>query len=124
MDLNVSIGEFDFDRICQSAKLDKKYAPIPKYPAVYRDMALIVDEGVSYQDCVECIKTYGESWLEDVSLFDLYRGSPLKTGKKSMGFSLAYRDASKTLTEKDVDVPHEKILHACFQKLGAELRPN
>ncbi|MCH7589871.1 phenylalanine--tRNA ligase subunit beta [PVC group bacterium] len=124
LDLNVSIGEFDFDRICQSAKLDKKYAPIPKYPAVYRDMALIVDEGVSYQDCVECIKTYGGSWLEDVNLFDLYRGSPLKTGKKSMGFSLAYRDASKTLTEKDVDVPHEKILHACFQKLGAELRPN
>ncbi|KOA20235.1 phenylalanine--tRNA ligase beta subunit [Clostridium homopropionicum DSM 5847] len=116
------IAEINLDVLFRYAKLDKKYIPLPKFPAVTRDLAVIVDENILVQDIEDIIKNQGGAILESAKLFDVYRGKQIPEGKKSIAYSFVYRGENKTLTDNEVNKVHDRILKALENKLGAELR--
>ena len=114
--------ELRFDKVMQAANLDKVYKPLPKYPSVARDIALLVDEDVEIGTIKQIIVAKGGKILESVELFDVYRGKQIAEDKKSVAFALTYRASDKTLTDEDVVKVHGKILKALEEELGATLR--
>ena len=111
-----------FDAVMRHADTEKTYTPLPKYPSTSRDIALLVDEDMAVGRIEEIIKKYGKSILEDVRLFDVYRGKQVEEGKKTVAFNLIYRDKDKTLTDEEVTSVHGKVLEALKEKLNAVLR--
>ncbi len=114
--------ELMFDAIVRHSNTEKAYKPLPKYPSTSRDIALLVDEDMEVGKIEETIRQNGGAILEDVKLFDVYRGQQVERGKKSVAFTLTYRDSSKTLTDGEVAEVHEKVLEALNEKLNAVLR--
>ncbi len=114
--------EIFFDAIIRHANTEKAYTPLPKYPATSRDIALLVDEAVPVGEMERIIKEQGDSILEKVQLFDVYRGKQVAEGKKSAAFTLTYRDKNKTLTDEEVAGVHQKVLEALQEKVNAVLR--
>lgn len=114
--------EILFSAVMGQANTEIIYHPLPKYPAVTRDIALLVDEDVTVGAMMEVIRENGGALLEDVQLFDVYRGKQIEEGKKSAAFALTYRDAEKTLTDDEVSAVHGKILSGLAEKLNAVLR--
>src|SRR5690606_36933182 len=96
--------------------------PIPKFPSITRDIALVVDKGVTAGMLTNIIKDAGGRLLKSVHVFDLYEGDKMEAGKKSIAFSLTYIDPEKTLTDEEVVRAHDKVLAAVKDKAGAELR--
>ncbi|SHK23122.1 phenylalanyl-tRNA synthetase beta subunit [Hathewaya proteolytica DSM 3090] len=122
MDERCYIAELDLDILFENSVLDKKYTPLPKYPAVTRDIAILVDDEILVQEIEDTIVKAGGNLLESMELFDVYKGEQIPKGKKSVAFALIYRVADKTLTDEEVNKVHSKILRAVEHKIGAELR--
>jgi phenylalanyl-tRNA synthetase beta chain len=122
MDIPAYVAELNLDILYANAKLDKKYKALPKYPAVSRDMALIVDDSILVQEIEDIIKKQGSPLVESVKLFDIYKGKQIPEGKKSIAYAIIYRQDSKTLTDTEVSKVHDKILKALEYRLGAQLR--
>lgn len=116
------VAVLNLDVLVDLTAMDKKYSPLPKYPAVSRDMALLVDEEILVQQIEDIIKRQGSNMLESFKLFDVYKGSQIPEGKKSVAYSLTYRLENKTLTDAEVSKVHEKILRSLEHQLGAQLR--
>ncbi|HIS93700.1 MAG TPA: phenylalanine--tRNA ligase subunit beta [Candidatus Alectryocaccomicrobium excrementavium] len=94
---------------------------LPRFPAVTRDIALVVEEAVPAGDLLDAIVSAGGKHLEEARLFDLYRGERLGLGKKSLAFALSFRASDRTLTDEEIAASMEKIQAACAG-LGAQLR--
>ena len=109
------------DVLLKNAKVQKKYTPLPKFPAVTRDLAVLVDRDILVQEIQDVIQNQGGKLLESAKLFDVYEGKQIPDNKKSIAYSLVYR-GDRTLTDKDVNKVHDKIVKALENKLGAELR--
>jgi phenylalanyl-tRNA synthetase beta chain len=114
--------ELDVDVIVCAATKVKPYSEIPRFPAVERDVALVVDEEVSFERVHQSILSAGGKLLDSARLFDVYRGPGVPDGKKSLAFSLSYRNSDRTLTEDEVQPVHEKLLRKVAGAVGAELR--
>jgi phenylalanyl-tRNA synthetase beta chain len=111
----------DFDVLCQTA-VPPLFTPLPRYPAVYRDIALVLPEAVPAAQAADSLYSHGRPWLVEVRLFDVYVGDPVPEGKRSLAFRLSYRDPERTLTDDLVNKHHQKVVTALEQELGAELR--
>ena len=122
LDTPCYVAEFDLDAMYTAADTTKKYAPIAKFPAATRDIAILVDDAVLAGDIEETIRKAGGNLVEKVSLFDIYKGAQIEEGKKSMAYAIVYRDVKKSLTDNDVNKAHDKILKALEHKMGAILR--
>jgi len=96
--------------------------PVPAYPPVLEDLAVVVDEGIPAERVIELIKLGAGSIVTNITLFDVYRGEQIGEGKKSLAYSLTYQSADKTLTDKDVAQVRGRIIHRLQQDLGARLR--
>ncbi len=118
----VNLCALDFSLLCSISDTEKIYEQIPKFPAMTRDIALLVKEEITVGEMENLIKTNGKEFLEDIALFDIYRGKQVKEGYKSVAFSLRYRDKEKTLTEEAVSKVHSKVLSALKEQLDADLR--
>ncbi|TMW71660.1 phenylalanine--tRNA ligase subunit beta [Alteribacter natronophilus] len=118
----VYVFELDFDVLTENTKGDVRYEPIPRFPSIDRDIALVVDEKVSAGQLEAVIREEGGHLLRDVKLFDLYEGENLEEGRKSIAFSLRYLDPERTLTDEDVTRVHNRVVEALEEKLGAALR--
>ena len=114
--------ELMFDAIMRHADTEIVYTPLPKYPSTSRDIALLVDEDMAVGKIEEVIRKHGKLILENVKLFDVYRGKQVEEGKKSVAFTLTYRDKDKTLTDDEVAAVHNDVLNALKDKLNAVLR--
>jgi len=99
-----------------------KFTEIPKYPEVRRDLALLVDESVTYDSIYAIAKQSEKNLLKDVNLFDVYEGSNLPEGKKSYALSFTIQDSSKTLTDAQIDKIMGKLQKNFETELGASLR--
>ena len=99
---------------------DKVYRPIPKFPATVRDIALVVDSGVTHQQILDTMK--GFSLVTEVALFDVYAGGQIPAGKKSMAYRLTFQSPDKTLTDQQVNGVQQAILKKLATGLGATLR--
>ncbi|NGP44999.1 phenylalanine--tRNA ligase subunit beta [Bacillaceae bacterium SIJ1] len=98
------------------------YVPVPKYPAVTRDIALVVDQTASAGEIEMQMRQAGGSLLTNVALFDVYEGERLEKGKKSLAFSLRFSHAERTLTDEEVTEAYEAVLGKLERTFGAELR--
>lgn len=116
------IAELNLDVLYKYADSSNKYKSLPKFPAVTRDIALIVEDEILVQDIEDVIVKQGGNILESVKLFDVYKGKQIAEGKKSIAYAIVYRREDKTLTDEEVNKVHEKILRSLEHKLGAELR--
>ena len=118
---NVYMAEIDFEKIVKYAKKEKKYTPIPKYPAVERDIAVTVTEDVEVAQIEKILKSKSKKLLESWKVFDIYRSEKLGKNKKSIAIALIFRDKSKTLTDEEINRVMEQIVEE-LSKMGAELR--
>lgn len=116
------VAEINLDVLYKNSNINKKYIPLPKYPAVTRDMAMIVDDEVLVQDIEEIIVKQGGKMVESFKLFDVYKGKQIPEGKKSIAYSIVYRVENKTLTDDEVNKVHDKIVRTLENRLGANLR--
>lgn len=116
------VAVLDLDVLISLRSMDKKYKPLPKYPAVTRDLAVLVDEYILAQQIEDIMKKQGSNMVESIKLFDVYKGSQVPEGKKSIAYSITYRLEHKTLTDAEVNKVHDKILRSLEHNLGAELR--
>ncbi|NFE74510.1 phenylalanine--tRNA ligase subunit beta [Clostridium botulinum] len=121
IDVPCFIAELNLDALYESADMDRKYKALPKFPAVTRDIALLVEDSILVQEIEECIRKAGGNLVEKIELFDIYKGKQIPDGKKSIAYAICYR-ADKTLTDKEVNKVHDKILRSLEYKLGATLR--
>jgi len=119
----VIYADFNWDLIIEAAKSQKnKFTDIPKFPAVRRDFALLLDDAVKYQQVEEIAQQTEKKLLKSVNLFDVYQGNNLPEGKKSYGVSFMFQDDYKTLTDKQVDKVMKKLKQRFEEELKAELR--
>ena len=122
LDTDVYCAEINFTRLMHYQLPDPVYTPLPKYPAVSRDLALVCDEHVTVSQVEKVITAAAGKLLRDVKLFDIYRGTGVPDGKKSLAFSLELRADDRTLTDSDSESVMKDILTALSEKLGAVLR--
>ena len=115
------VAYLDVSALFNARTAEKAYKPLPKYPAVTRDIALICDEDVPVLTLEKAIRSAAGKLLESISLFDVYRGKQLGENKKSLAFSLVLRSAEGTLTDEQADAAMKRILKA-VEALGAQLR--
>lgn len=116
------VAQINIHLLYKYIKVEKKYKALPKFPAVSRDIAIIVDDAVLVAEIEDTIRKQGGNMIESVKLFDVYKGKQVPEGKKSIAYSLTYRLENKTLTDEEVSKVHDKILKALEFKIGAELR--
>lgn len=116
------LAELDFEEILKQADLEKKYQPLPKYPSILRDIAIVVSADTEIAEIEKVFEPYLEGILESYQLFDVYQGDQIEQGSKSIAYSLIYRDFNKTLKEKEVNKVHEQVLKDLKEKAGANLR--
>ena len=115
--------EIDLDKTTAFSKeKSKSFKPLPKFPSVRRDIALIIDESTPVGEILEEIDKIESDLIEDAAIFDVFTGSPVEEGKKSVAVSLHLRAADKTLTEEEINKVQEKTLKKLGLALGAELR--
>lgn len=110
------------DKMVKYSKEDKKYAPVPKYPAVERDIAVIVDEDIEVGKIEKVITKKCKKILEEIKLFDIYRSEKLGENKKSIAFALTFRAQDKTLTDEEINGAMDTIISDLEKELNAELR--
>ena len=122
MDAEVYCVEIDFSKLFTLQLPDPTYTPLPKYPTVSRDLAIVCDEAVTVAEAENVITAAAGKLLRGIRLFDIYRGVGVPDGKKSMAFSLELRSDDRTLTDQDSEAVMTKVLNALKEKLGAILR--
>jgi phenylalanyl-tRNA synthetase beta chain len=112
--------EIDLEKLLTKITGIKEYQSIPRFPSVTRDIALVIDEQVSYQTVENIIQSF--PLVTKITLFDLYRGEQIAEGKKSFAIRIVYQSPSHTLTDEEVDQTQEQMLARLHQELGATLR--
>ena len=122
IDTDVYCAEINFTKLFACRLPDATYTPLPKYPAVSRDLALVCSEEITVAQAEDVITAAAGKLLRSVKLFDIYRGVGVPEGKKSMAFSLELRADDRTLTDTDSEAVTAKVLQALQEKLGAILR--
>ena len=125
MDIDVPVFYADFDwetLIAEATKNKVAYTEISKYPAVKRDLALLIDKATSFAEIKTIAFNCEKNLLKSVSLFDVYEGEKLGTDKKSYAVSFIIQDTEKTLNDKQIDKIMQKLIKSYQKQLGAELR--
>ena len=117
---NICLIEIDLEKLLTKLAGTKEYHPISRFPAVTRDIALVIDEQVNYRSVENIIQSF--PLVTRITLFDLYRGKQIPEGKKSFAIRIIYQSPSHTLTDEKVDQTQEQMLNRLYQELGATLR--
>jgi len=118
----VYISDIDMELLLSKGTLERTYVPLPKFPAVERDMAVVVTKDILSAQIEDVIKENGGRLIEEIKLFDVYEGAQIPPGYKSMAYSIVYRASDRTRTDKEVDKLQQRIVKALSEKLGAQLR--
>ena len=114
-------AKLDIPALLAAAQTEITYQPLPKFPAMTRDLSLVCDEEVAVADLEAAIRKAVGRCLERVELFDVYRGEQIAEGKKSVSYNIVMRNAEETMTNEQADAAMKRVLKALTQ-LGAELR--
>ena len=116
------LGEIDFDPLVEPASRVKTFEGIPRYPAVKRDIAVVVPDEVRESKVREVIMRQDRSLIKSVRLFDVYRGEQIPKGTKSLAYGMVFRSDSKTLTEDEVDRLQKRIEQSLADRFAASIR--
>ena len=116
-------GNFNWDVLAKAALENKiQYKEIAKYPAVERDLALVVPKAMKYEEITKEVTNLHLARLREVKLFDIFENEKLGKEKKSMAINFTFLDEEKTLTDKEIDGWMNKIMNTLEKELGAEIR--
>jgi phenylalanyl-tRNA synthetase beta chain len=118
----VFVFELSFNAIETAASKQLKFTPLARYPAVERDIAIVVPDRLSAQDLLEYISGQATNFLEEVRIFDIYRGTPVPKGSKSIGMRFTYRALDHTLSDSEVSEVHDPMVCSVLQFYKAKLR--
>src|SRR5438093_10915984 len=118
----VWLSELDFETLADYGSRRVELRPLPRFPAVTRDLAVIVDEAFPAAAILEEIRSLADPRIESVRLFDCYHGTPVPPGKKSLAYSIAYRAPDRTLTDEEVSGVHAGVLERLRERFRLELR--
>ena len=122
VDAELYCAELSLDQLAQAKGADPEYVPLPKFPSVTRDIAVVCDEAVTVGQLENCIRKGAKGLLKECTLFDIYRGKGIAEGKKSVAFNLVLRADDRSLTGEEADADVKSILEALSQECGAVLR--
>ena len=122
VDAELYCAELSFPALYENKGADPQYVPLPKFPAVTRDIAVVCDEAVTVGQLEAAIRKGARGLLKEVELFDIYRGANIPEGKKSVAFSLTLRADDRSLTAEEADQDVKSILETLEQDCGAVLR--
>ena len=127
IDQKVYVFEFDLETLFKHVKDDSQarrlsYQPLSAFPSIARDIAIIVDEGLSSEHATEIIRSAGGKLVKSIRLFDVYTGEQVPEGKKSLAWSIEYHSKDRTLTDEEVDAVHSKIIDRLEKEVDARLR--
>ena len=114
--------ELNLDKFINNTKETKKYKPVPAFPSIDIDLAIVVDDKIKSEDIVNEIKESGTELLKNVRLFDIYRGEQIEKNKKSMAYSLNFRNDTRTLKDTEIEIIVNRILENLGKKLNARIR--
>jgi len=115
------IFELEIDKITGLIPQNRFCMPIPRFPAIYRDITIIIDRGIEAQTVVETAASLKEELVEQLQLFDVFEGDPIAAGKKSVSFRVTYRSAAKTLEDQDINDLHKSITDRLLKEFDAAL---
>lgn len=118
----VFLAELDLDRLRALGRRPVRYQALPRFPAVQRDLALVVSAEVAAADVTRALEAIDEPLLRRVMLFDVYTGDQVGAGRKSLAYTLVYQAEDRTLTDQEVNELHARIVERLRQRFGAELR--
>ncbi len=114
--------EVDFDQLVKWAGEGKRFQLLPKFPAVYRDLSLVVNDDLEVEKVAEAIWNFDHPFIDEVNLFDVYRGAPIPEGKKGISYRIRYQARDRTMTDEEVNRYHEKVIFQLKEIFQAELR--
>ena len=118
----VYLFEIDFEQMVKYAEEGRRFRPLPKFPAVYRDLSIVVDNALEVEKVGEAIWALQQPLIDEVNLFDVYRGAPIPEGKKGISYRIRYQSNDRTLTDAEVNNHHEKVISRLRGVFQAELR--
>ncbi len=118
----IYVGQLDFNKIVELTNLEVKYKPLPKYPSMLRDLALVVKEDILVGDIQKIISRHGEGLIEKIELFDIYTGNQIPEGMKSVAYSITYRSYDRTLRDDEVNSIQQAIIEDLEKSFDAKLR--
>ena len=120
---DVFFADIDWDYLTERSAFAKiQFQQLPKFPSVRRDLALVVDAGLAFEQIERIAEAEGRKILREVSLFDVYKGDKIEQGKKSYAVSFTFLDPDKTLTDQDIDKVMTKLMKKLESELGAVVR--
>lgn len=114
--------ELDLEQLLHMPQREKRFTPLPRYPATSRDISLVVPESCAAGDLLDAILAQKQKYVESAELFDVYRGEVLAPGEKSVALSITYRSSSATLDDATVDKVHNRIVQVLMQEFNARYR--
>jgi len=118
----VYAAELDLKIVLGRRAAQKNFSPLPAFPSIRRDIAMVVEESVTHADVQSTVKSAKPDHLSEITLFDVFRGKNIDPGFKSMAYALVYRHPEKTLTDVEVNAVHLKVVGALKEKLRAAIR--
>jgi phenylalanyl-tRNA synthetase beta chain len=118
----VYAAELDFETLARLSPAALQAGAPPRYPGVTMDVAVVLDEAVPHERVEAVIRSAGAPLLSEVRLFDVYRGTPIPPGKKSLAYSLTFRSPERTLTDAEAAAAHARVEEALRAELGAQIR--
>ncbi|MBZ9572602.1 phenylalanine--tRNA ligase subunit beta [Patescibacteria group bacterium] len=118
----VFVFDLDFQKLLKLASEEHEYQPISVYPAAIRDLAILVPQGTKVVEVLNKINAGGGKLVRDVDLFDVYRGEGIPEGKENFAFHIIYQAEDRTLSSREIDKIHRKIIKALEENLGWEVR--
>ena len=118
----VLLAELDLDLVLAKANPSRSFKPLPLFPSVRRDLAVIVAESVTHDAVVNLIRKTKPAHLETVELFDVFRGKHVPEGYKSLAYAFTYRSAERTLKDDEVQASHTQVVEALKSSLNAQVR--
>lgn len=116
------VCQLDLPKLFQAMGTETIYQPIPRYPAIEQDLALVIEETIPVSEIEAGIKEAAGELLKSITLFDVFTGEQVEQGKKSIAYSLIYRADDRTLTYQEVQEVHESVIHHVMETIGAKLR--
>jgi phenylalanyl-tRNA synthetase beta chain len=118
----VFLAELNLDLLLARRNPAKSFKPLPQFPSVRRDVAMLVPEATTHESVLQTVKQTKPANLENVELFDVFRGKHVPEGQKSLAYAFTYRALEKTLTDAEVNAAHAKIVEAFKSQLHAAVR--
>ncbi|MCE5313316.1 MAG: phenylalanine--tRNA ligase subunit beta [Nitrospiraceae bacterium] len=119
---SIIIMEFFIEKLKSAGFNQPRYRQLPKFPAIDRDVAIVLDSSFAASDLNSIISGFGSELIEGISIFDVYQGSNIPEGKKSLAFSIRYRASDRTLTEEEIEGLHSRLVAHLSEKTGGQVR--